>query len=192
MDRVLIARAQVFTWATAICCFIGIKYGTGRHLWTVSKDDFTMTWRVRSLARSLPTLSSLTQTPRTQILYVYVMIYATAVSCTKLSIVLFYRRIFSFTYAFWAGVFLAVSYWIVIIVVINTGCRPFSYFFEQYTNPAAEGTCINLSQFYYANAIWAMMVDVVILLMPLPTIWSLQLPTQKRAAVTVIFLLGAL
>ncbi|KAF2136377.1 uncharacterized protein K452DRAFT_280074 [Aplosporella prunicola CBS 121167] len=170
IDDVFIFLALVFTWVTAICCFLSIQYGAGRHLWTVSKDDFTMIWRI---------------------LYAYVMIYATAVSCTKFSIVLFYRRIFSFTYGFWLGAFLAVSYWVVILVVINTGCRPFSYFFEQYTNPTAEGTCIDLGLFYYANAIWAMLVDVVILLMPLPTIWSLQLPTQKRAAVTVIFLLGA-
>lgn len=56
------------------------------------------------------------------------MIYAIAVTFTKLSIVLFYRRIFGMTWPLWICIFLVLSYCITIIVTITTGCQPLSYF----------------------------------------------------------------
>lgn len=56
------------------------------------------------------------------------MIYASAVTFTKLSIILFYRRIFGMTWHMWFCVFLAVSYWFTVIVTINVSCHPLPYF----------------------------------------------------------------
>lgn len=103
-----------------------------------------------------------------QILFAYVMIYATAVSFTKCSIVMFYRRIFGITWSLWICLFLVWSYWFTIIVVICTGCQPLEYFWTQYTTVGAEGHCINVPLFFFANGIWAMLVDVVILCVPVP------------------------
>jgi hypothetical protein len=38
----------------------------------------------------------------------------------------------------------------------------------QYTTPGATGHCINTPLFFFANGIWAMLVDVCILCVPLP------------------------
>jgi hypothetical protein len=56
------------------------------------------------------------------------MIYACAVTFTKLSIVMFYRRIFGITWSLYVCVFLVLSYWFTIIVTINVGCQPLQYF----------------------------------------------------------------
>lgn len=56
------------------------------------------------------------------------MIYACAVTFTKLSIVLFYRRIFGTTWGLWACIFLIISYWVTVIVTAIAACQPVEYF----------------------------------------------------------------
>ena len=63
-----------------------------------------------------------------QILFAYVMIYALAVSFTKLSIVLFYRRLFGMNWGLWFCAFLVVAYCITVIVTILVSCQPLRYF----------------------------------------------------------------
>lgn len=85
---------------------------------------------------------------------------------------------------------LIVSYWITIITVMNTGCHPVHYMWNQYADPNATGECIDLLKFYYANAIAASLIDVFILLTPVYPVWKLQMPATKKLAVLGIFLLG--
>lgn len=56
------------------------------------------------------------------------MIYACAVTFTKLSIVLFYRRIFGMKWTLWLCAFLALSYLVTVVVTILVACRPIPYF----------------------------------------------------------------
>lgn len=120
------------------------------------------------------------------------MIYATAVTCTKLSIVLFYRRVFKLRYSVIIALFLVIGYWVTIIVTINVACRPLQYFWTQYTDPTAKGVCIDVPKFFFGNGIGAMLIDVFILCIPIPTIWGLQMPKNQKLAVLGILLLGSL
>lgn len=121
------------------------------------------------------------------------MIYATAVTCTKASIVTFYGRIFQFRWTFWLCLFFIVGYWITIIVTIAVACRPLPYFWLAYTNPmTAQGTCINVPLFFFVNGILAMLIDVFILCIPIPIIYGLQMRLSKKIAASGILLLGSL
>ncbi|OCL10404.1 hypothetical protein AOQ84DRAFT_315530 [Glonium stellatum] len=119
------------------------------------------------------------------------MIYATAVTCTKVSILMFYRRIFGIKSSLYVCLFLAIGYWITIIVTINVGCRPLDYFWRRYTDLTAVGTCIDIPKFFFGNGIAAMLIDVIILCVPVPIVWSLQMPTSQKLAVVSILLLGS-
>ena len=48
---------------------------------------------------------------------------------------------------------LAIGYWVAIVVAWFAGCRPASYFWEQFTMPEANGSCMNTSLFYFVNGI---------------------------------------
>lgn len=119
------------------------------------------------------------------------MIYATAVTCTKVSILLFYRRIFGIKYSLYLCLFLTIGYWITVIVTINVGCRPLDYFWRRYTDLTAVGTCIDIPKFFFGNGIAAMLIDVIILCVPVPIVWGLQMPTSQKLAVVSILLLGS-
>ncbi|KAJ9634390.1 hypothetical protein H2199_009048 [Coniosporium tulheliwenetii] len=170
VDDYLIIGALAFSWGTAICSVASIPYGNGKHLQALTFYEFKKLW---------------------QILFAYVMIYATAVTCTKASIVLFYRRIFNLKWSAYVCMFFAIGYWITVIVTINVACRPLQYFWNQYVDPTAKGVCIDVPKFFFANGIAAMLIDVLILCVPIPVIWGLQMPTSQKLAVSGIFLLGS-
>lgn len=129
-------------------CLLSIPNGGGKHLWVVTFAEFTTLW---------------------QMTYAFVLIYATCVSLTKASILLFYRRIFGTNWAFHACMCLVIGYWVAITIAWLAGCRPASYFWRQFTDPTAEGYCMDTSLFYFVNGICAMLIDILILLVPIPT-----------------------
>jgi hypothetical protein len=51
---------------------------------------------------------------------------------------------------------------------------------------------VNVRMFFIANAIPNIITDILLLLVPVPGIWSLQLRTAKKIAVLGIFALGLL
>ncbi|KAJ5211312.1 hypothetical protein N7472_001451 [Penicillium cf. griseofulvum] len=125
VDDYLIIAALLFSWGTAISCFItltpdslGIQYGNGYHLQSLTKGEFITVWKI---------------------LFAYVMIYATAVTCIKASIVFFYGRIFNFRWSLGICMFLVIGYWISVIVTVAVACRPLPYFWLAYTDPTAIG-----------------------------------------------------
>ena len=120
------------------------------------------------------------------------MIYATAVTCTKASIVMFYRRVFELRFLHFFCLFFVIGYWITIIVTISVACRPLQYFWGQYTDPTSKGVCIDVPKFFFGNGIAAMLIDIIILCIPLPIIRGLQMPLGQKMAVAGILLLGSL
>ncbi|KAL4898334.1 hypothetical protein BDV59DRAFT_3196 [Aspergillus ambiguus] len=170
IDDYLILPALLFSWGTAISCFLSIPYGNGYHLQSLTTGEFIIVWKI---------------------LFAYVMIYATAVTFTKASIVMFYGRIFGFRWSLGICLFLVIGYWITIIVTINVACRPLPYFWLLYTDPTAKGVCIDVPKFFFGNGIGAMLIDVIILCMPMPIIYRLQMPLSQKVAVVGILLLGS-
>ena len=58
--------------------------------------------------------------------------------------------------------------------------------------PATPGRCVDLAQFYYGIQIPNLLTSIVILIMPLNTIWNADLPRRKRVLVLVTFMVGIL
>lgn len=120
------------------------------------------------------------------------MIYATAVTFTKCSIIAFYKRIFNFRWSLGLCLFLVIGYWITIIVTNFVSCTPVQFFWLQYTDPSVNGHCIDIPKFFFGNGIAAMLIDVLILCVPIPIIYGLQMPRSQKVAVCGILLLGSL
>ncbi|KAL3417920.1 pth11-like integral membrane protein [Phlyctema vagabunda] len=168
-DDYLIIVGWLFTTGTAMCCLISTRYGCGRHLWVVSQSDFESIFKI---------------------LYSYVYLYATGVSFTKLSILLFYRRVFGVTKAFWICLSLVVGYWVAIIIAWINVCHPIHLFWYKHTT-TMEGYCFNDSKFYFGNGIANMLIDICVLAYPVPIVWKLHMPKEKKLAVIAILMLGS-
>ncbi|OQD90663.1 hypothetical protein PENANT_c001G09303 [Penicillium antarcticum] len=155
--------------ANFICTIIGGQYGLGKHVWIVPINDVVKVM---------------------QLLFVYVLIYVAVVPLIKLSVLLFYQRIFGMTKMMWFCVFLTVGYVISCYIAFLVCCRPVSYYWSQYIDPTGGKCIFNLYPFYIGNAAANVTTDVIILLVPVPLVWKLQMRTSQKFMLCGIFMLG--
>ncbi|EDP55402.1 integral membrane protein Pth11-like, putative [Aspergillus fumigatus A1163] len=125
-----------------------------------------------------------------RLLLAYVLIYVVAIPLIKLSIILFYRRIFGMNWVMWICVLLTVGYWFSCTVAFLVCCRPLSYYWTQYRDPGGGKYIFNLYPFYIGNAAANVATDGIILMVPIPLVWKLQMRTAQKVLVSSIFLLG--
>ncbi|KAK2017652.1 hypothetical protein LZ32DRAFT_635239 [Colletotrichum eremochloae] len=159
--------------ATVGLSIAGGEQGAGDHIWTVSLTKLTRIF---------------------EILYVYTYVYASTCAAIKISILLFYQRIFvttasSFKASLIVGYFLSISYPIIIWTTMGNACKPVSFYWNQFIGE--KGECIDINTFYLALGIINMLNDIIILLIPIPQILGLQMSGRKKLAVCSIMLLGS-
>lgn len=126
-----------------------------------------------------------------QLVYIDNIFYALTLPTIKLSILLMYKRIFRvkpFQYATIAVGLIVLGWMIGVIFAQIFTCTPV----EGAWNPAVVQHCIDQTKFYYGNAIANLLTDVIILCLPLPLIWRLQMTTHRKYALSGVFLLGSL
>ncbi|KAH8882372.1 hypothetical protein GQ53DRAFT_812093 [Thozetella sp. PMI_491] len=160
-DDMLAVIAMIPVLIHATLQLMATKYGLGLHFRDVAQVDF-------------PNLLHL--------LWWSGIVYNLSHMLVKLSYLALYLRIMTnrahriMTYAT-AGlvVTLGVSYIFVSIFM----CTPI----EKGWNPQLEGTCVDSAGYLISNAAFNMTSDVIIFLLPLPTLWSLQHPTWDLASV---------
>ncbi|KAL1862345.1 hypothetical protein Plec18170_001171 [Paecilomyces lecythidis] len=160
----------VFAYGTGICCILGGEYGIGKHIWSVPEDDVLQSMKI---------------------IFAYVILYANTVPMVKYAVLLLYRRIFDLTWSLYICAFLAFGYALSVSVTISVACKPTSFFWTQWVNPLSGGKCtVDLYQFYLWNAVGNLLTDVLILCLPIPIVWGLQMRVSKRLAIIGIFMLG--
>ncbi|RAL03464.1 uncharacterized protein BO80DRAFT_491732 [Aspergillus ibericus CBS 121593] len=118
-----------------------------------------------------------------EILYVFNLVW------TKLSILLMYYRIFHFPY------FKKWAYAIGTFVILWVICITFLFIFicvpvQKLWYPSLPGHCISQVGTWIANATSTIATDLIILFLPLPQVWKLQLRLSEKVALTVAFGLG--
>ncbi|RAH41953.1 uncharacterized protein BO95DRAFT_371900 [Aspergillus brunneoviolaceus CBS 621.78] len=169
LDDWLIVAALLSGTANMISAVVGGKYGVGKHIWVVNMDDIVAMVKV---------------------LFANVLLYVTTVTLIKLSIILSYRRIFGMRWTMWACIVLALSYWVGCTIAFLAACQPVSYYWTKYLDPEGGRERYNLYAFYIGHAVANMVGDIVILLVPVPLVWRLQLRRSQKIQILSIFLLG--
>ncbi|KKA17702.1 hypothetical protein T310_8356 [Rasamsonia emersonii CBS 393.64] len=125
------------------------------------------------------------------IVYIDNIFYALTLSTIKFSILLMYRRIFrskTFRHVTLAVGLLVLGWMIGVVFAQIFTCTPVKGAWD----PAVAQHCIGTTKFYYGNAIANLLTDVVILCLPLPLVWRLNITTHRKLAISGIFLLGGL
>ena len=91
-----------------------------------------------------------------------------------------------FKYSAYATLTIVCLFFIGSIVTSLRLCQPIAYAWDR----TIAGSCGDLATTELAAAAFNMGLDVVIVLLPLPVIWRLQVIKQKKIGVTVTFTLG--
>jgi len=118
--------------------------------------------------------------------------YLPTVAIIKLTFLLFFERIFTMnkTTQFFIrfGMFACVAFYLAIFFRSLFLCQPM----ERAWNPTVQGTCLQLEITPYTTAVFNIISDIYILLLPLPTIWTLNMKTNRKLRLTAVFSMGIL
>ncbi|KAI0438135.1 hypothetical protein F4803DRAFT_111968 [Xylaria telfairii] len=174
-DDWLMVVALIFTYGTLVITILGAKAGAGTHIWALHPPEVAQIFKL---------------------LYSYTYIYAGSVSFTKLSILLFYRRLFErgskwfhirlgFAAAFTTGYLLSI--WAVAAAL----CQPVEFFWTQFLG-VTDGKCLDINSSFLSLTALNLVADLFVLVVPLPEILALQMSTKKKIGVCGVMLLGGL
>lgn len=136
------------------------------------------------ITETMPNLSHILK-----MLVAYELIYATSISTIKISVLVFYLRVFVNR-----GLRLATMAALTFVGLWTVGntlqvflvCRPFARTYD----PSVEGECGDQVASFIAIGAFNIVTDIIILTLPLPTIWSLKMATPAKLGLTGVFLVG--
>jgi len=125
---------------------------------------------------------------------------ATTLTLIKLSFLLFYKRVLVYDKTNWKDprnltinilISIIIIWGLGFVLIMLAGCR--NHFSAHYTTLEGNmGKCINTFKYLYAFAISDFITDCLIILLPIPLVWKLNLSFKKKLGILFIFQLGAL
>jgi len=121
--------------------------------------------------------------------YSSIITYNVAVTLTKISIVLQYRRLFfqSILRHITLGILLALGTWgLTLSIMLPLVCTPVASFWD----PSVPGRCMNFETVWYVMAGVNVATDFILFILPIPVISSLHLPRRQKLLLIVVFGLG--
>ncbi|KAL4784110.1 hypothetical protein BJX76DRAFT_357312 [Aspergillus varians] len=118
------------------------------------------------------------------------ILWAVGNSCVKLSLLSFYCRVFSFPYFLLMAKATATFILLWALAVILGGfllCQPFAYTWDQ-TIPG--GHCGNQVLSYQITGALNMATDLMVLTMPMPYLWKLEMRLSQKLPLIAVFAIG--
>lgn len=171
---------------------IGVIYGYGMHQSQLSDYDRYVARMVSSPSAAAGAISSRTITDMaSKTFYLEQIFYKGTLNCTKLSMLLMYLRIFTEKRArtathilkYTIGIYALFSIFLTVIQ-----CAPFAKIFDK----SVPGLCIDVTRFWYANAIFNLVTDLMILALPIPSVYEMQMKRMHKFGLFILFGLGLL
>ncbi|KAK2607151.1 hypothetical protein N8I77_005853 [Diaporthe amygdali] len=130
-----------------------------------------------------------------QVLFATSITLGIAIPLEKTSILLLYIRIFRVHHWFRYANYLLIAYiwmWgLSVCLVTILACKPVPFQWEQYAG-ATDGVCIDQLAFFRWVGPPNIIHDVVMLVIPLPVVWKLQMQLRQKLALSCVFLVGSL
>ena len=110
----------------------------------------------------------------------------------KASILILYHRVFfvsrRFTKMLWAVGIFVLGYSGVLGGASLIQCIPLNYIWD----PSVKGYCLKIPLAATILAVFNVLTDIIILVMPMPMLWKMQMETKEKIQVIGMFLLGGL
>lgn len=194
IDDILIVGALVFGIALSCLVMIGNQiYYSGYHIWV--RPSTSLLRLTRSMLQDIPLASAV---PHRINVWLGQVAYTLALSCVKISVLLFYRRLsVSFTRCFliavWVGIVYNILYCIGFILTLCLLCRPLDAYWKSF-NPeyyfTAKYKCGSEQLAEPLSAIFSVIGDFYSTVLPLTLVSRLTLPRRQKWALYFLFSLG--
>ena len=125
-------------------------------------------------------------------LYALDWLYLSSVALPKMSILFLYLRIFTnrgarLTCYILLGITVAI--WVAFTIAFNLQCIPLAY---QWDKKIPGGHCFNVGAYYKATSAPNIITDIVILILPIPTVLNLQTTATRKLGLFFVFLVGSM
>lgn len=120
-----------------------------------------------------------------QMLYIFIQVTA------KGSLLAFYLRVFTgrkFRITVWAALVFLIGHGAIFLGLVIFQCLPIAAVWDQ----TLSKKCLDLTAIGYAGAVFSIVEDLAILIMPISELVKLQLNLRKRLALIFLFSLGSL
>lgn len=124
-------------------------------------------------------------------LYALEWLYLTSVALPKLSILCLFLRVFTSRGArlmCYVLIAFVAATWAAYIVATSLQCTPLAY---QWDKTIAGGRCFDIEIWYKTTSIPNIATDVVILVLPIPTVLRLKVTILRKLALLLVFLAGS-
>jgi hypothetical protein len=156
------------------------RYGWSQHIW-----DFQYTGQDPSKLINERAISWASQ-----------MLYLWSSSLTKLSLLYFYQRIFTTTHLrrFVQGcIYFVMLYFAACFFTLLFECRPLTLYWHILVLPQGTGgVCVDEGNILLAAGLLNVFIDVVILILPIPTVLKLHIRWLQKLQVLAVFMAGTL
>ena len=166
---------------------VAVEFGLGKHAEMVGINGVKHVRQVRSRDESVAHRVRADQ----QLAYFTQIFWQLTMPAVKTSLLLFYVRLFPGRrmriVAYVTGA-MELSFGISATVVDLVTCIPINAFWDE----TVKHHCIDTYTFYIVDSAMQLVTDVVVLLIPLPVVWSLRIGTPRKIGLSVIFLLGSM
>ncbi|KAH8590500.1 hypothetical protein B0O99DRAFT_551988 [Bisporella sp. PMI_857] len=168
LDDWSILLATIFAVANIVVASQSIRLGTGRHVQAVPKKNAIPAGIYRFVTRVV--YFCITGTIKLSVCFLYLRVFATIRTPTLILI----------------SVIVAASIAQIICTVFQ--CVPVAAVWDAASYPNA--VCINNVAFSYAAAALSVVTDIWALVLPIPTIWNLQMATRKKITLVALLMIG--
>lgn len=172
-DWAILATLLVGMSGTIFIAVGAVPNGVGKDLWTLTSNQIT----------NFGLWFFLTEVQ-----------YFIDLTLMKLSLLLFYLRIFPSTTVrrlLWATVVFDVLFGLAFVMAALLQCRPISYFWTNWDGEH-QGLCMNVNAVGWANAAVSIFLDFWMLALPLSQLTVLRLHWKKKVGVVLMFVVGTL
>ncbi|KAI9679254.1 MAG: hypothetical protein M1817_005273 [Caeruleum heppii] len=169
-DDYTILVALLMAWGMFVGNYYEGKFGQGKHMIAVSLPDLIQYGKV---------------------LWFEDLAYCSTILVIQCSFLLFYRRVFTFQNPRFklavivVGAF-ALACWVAIFISTLFHCLPIAYNWDK----SIPGQCVNPNALFISALALNLFTDILIVLLPIPMIWRIQISRAEKIAVSSAFLLG--
>ncbi|KAI0101431.1 hypothetical protein F4776DRAFT_498521 [Hypoxylon sp. NC0597] len=155
--------------ANGIVQIVHTKYGLGAHFYDIEEDQYTNFWKL---------------------FYILTVTYASTLMLVKFSLFFQYYRLIQEVphyRLFYLVVMALVGGWVIAQeFILIFSCTPIQSYWDRNT----PGKCLDSNLTGWMNAVGNIVTDLIILILPIPVVWRLNLKKGKKWAVIGIFTLG--
>lgn len=164
-------------WILSVAAQVSVLAGSfkgviGVHAWEISIDEYGLYSRL---------------------ILAGAVIYSPCMACAKTALCLFYGRLdpsVIYQIAIKVTLFIIVGAYTSVFFSLLFACRPVAASWDPMLLPTAQ--CLNQGAIYITTAVVGIATDVLLLALPIPRLWKLQMPAKQKIGLTIMFGIGSM